>query len=177
MEIITRKQATDAKLNIYYTGKPCRNGHVAERYTTSGACKGCISEAVAGVRRAVGGSARNTPERQAQLDGLVSVRLRAHPADEATLLDTAAAVTVSRRPLLVAMDVVGTRKGTKPEGGTLLYVVNVDPADVQVLRDMQNAMLKARGPDIQAVRVAAFGGNMAQAEAARDNGEGEWRFT
>jgi hypothetical protein len=97
--------------------------------------------------------------------------------DEATLLDTAAAVTVARRPLLVAMDVVGTRKGIKPEGGTLLYVVNVDAADVQVLRDMQNAMLKARGPDIQAVRVAAFGGAMVQAEAARDNGEGEWRFT
>ena len=176
MQIVTRKQAVDGKLGIYYTGQPCKNGHVAERYTTSGGCKACIAEAVAGVRRAVGGG-RNTPERQAQIDGLVSIKLRAHPLDEATILDTAAAVTLARRPLLVATDVVGARKGAKPEGGTLLYFVNVDPADVQVLRDMQNAMLTARGPNLQAVRMAAFGCAMAQAEAARDNGEGEWKFT
>lgn len=176
MEIVTRKQAVDGRLNMYYTGQPCKNGHVAARYTQSGGCKGCIAEAVAGVRRAVG-TTRNTPERQAQLDALVPIRLRAHPLDEATLLDTAAALTLSRRPLLVATDVVGVRKGIKPEGGTMLYVVNVDVADVQMLRDMQNAMLTARGPNIQALRAAAFGGAMAQAEAARDNGETEWAFT
>lgn len=177
METVTRKQAIERGLNTYYTGLACKNGHVAPRYTASGGCKECIGESVAGVRRAIGTASAPTPERMAQLEGLVTVRLRAHPADEATLLDTAAALTLQRRQALVATDVVGARKGTKPEGGTLLYSVNVDAADVQLLRDMQNAMLAARGPNMEAVRARAFGGAMAQAEAARDNGEGEWRFT
>jgi hypothetical protein len=177
MEIVTRKQARERNLNKYFTGVPCTNGHVAERYVTSGACQGCISEAVSGVRRAASAAVAPNPERLAQLEGLVTIRLRAHPLDEATLLDTAAALTVQRRQALVATDVVGARKGTKPEGGTLLYSVNVDAADVQLLRDMQNAMLTARGPNMEAVRAQVFGGAMAQAEAARDNGEGEWKFT
>jgi hypothetical protein len=177
MEIVTRKQAIERGLNTYYTGVPCKNEHLAVRYTVSGSCKDCIGEAVSGVRRAIAGKTAPTPERLAQLEQLVPVRLRIHPADEATLLDCAAAVTLARLPALVAMDVVGTRKGTKPEGGTLLYVVNVAPEDVKLLRDMQNAMLAARGPNVEQLRAAAFGAAGAQAEAARDNGEGEWRFT
>jgi hypothetical protein len=177
MEIVTRKQAVETGSKTYFTGIPCRNGHTAERYTKSGGCKECITEAVHGVRRAVNEANRPTPERVAQLEGLATIRLRAHPDDAATLLDCAAAVTLARRPALVATDVVGARKGTKPEGGTLLYIVNIDAADVQVLRDMQNAMLQARGPNMDEARGRAVGGLMAQAEAARDNGEGEWKFT
>lgn len=177
MEIITREQARERGLSKYFTGQPCKNDHVAERYTTSAACQACLTESVAGVRRAVSGKPEATPERTAQLGQLVEVRLRIYPGDEGTLLDTAAAMTLARLPALVATDVVGARKGTKPEGGTLLYIVHVDPEDVRLVRDMQNAMLAARGPDMEAVRARAVGGMMAQAEAARDNGEGEWRFT
>jgi hypothetical protein len=175
MEVMTRKQALAAGLNSYFTGKPCLNGHVAERYTPSGACKECLAEAQRGVRRPRGHE--RTPERTAQLEGLVMMRLRAVPADEATLLDTVAALTVARRPLLHAADVVGARQGTKPAGGTLLYHVNVDPLDMPMIKDVERALRLARAPDIQAIRAAAFGGVMAQAEAARDNGEGEWKFT
>jgi len=44
MEIITRKDAKAAGLNRYYTGLPCKNGHVDYRYTASGACKSCVGE-------------------------------------------------------------------------------------------------------------------------------------
>lgn len=44
MEIITRKAAKLAGLNRYYTGVPCKKGHVDYRYTVSGACKSCIGE-------------------------------------------------------------------------------------------------------------------------------------
>lgn len=43
MECISRKDAIQKKLSKYYTGKPCRRGHVAERYT-AGACVQCVSE-------------------------------------------------------------------------------------------------------------------------------------
>jgi hypothetical protein len=176
MDVVTRKQAREAKLGTYYTGEPCKHGHLAERYTASGACKDCLKAAQNGVRNPAS-DGLNLPERQAQRENLVGVKLRIHPLDVATLLDCAVAVTLARHPALVATDVVGARKGFKPEGGTMLYLVNIDLADLQVFRDMQNAMLAARGPNMEAVRARVFGGTMAQAEAARDNGEGEWRFT
>lgn len=43
MECISRKDAIQKGLSKYYTGRPCRRGHVAERYT-AGACVQCISE-------------------------------------------------------------------------------------------------------------------------------------
>jgi len=44
MEIITRTVARRRDLPMYFTGKPCKNNHIAERYFESGACKECIRE-------------------------------------------------------------------------------------------------------------------------------------
>lgn len=41
MNIITRRQAIDKGLSFYFTGKPCKWGHVSERYTSSRKCKVC----------------------------------------------------------------------------------------------------------------------------------------
>lgn len=40
MEIITRADAKAAGLKWYFTGKPCKHGHITERYVT-GNCCGC----------------------------------------------------------------------------------------------------------------------------------------
>lgn len=39
--IISRKDAYARGLLMFYTGVPCRRGHVARRYTNGGACLGC----------------------------------------------------------------------------------------------------------------------------------------
>jgi hypothetical protein len=38
----SRKEAIKAKRTKYYTGKPCKHGHVAERYTIMGTCVECL---------------------------------------------------------------------------------------------------------------------------------------
>lgn len=43
MKILTWREAHDRKLNKYFTGVPCRKGHKAYRYVSSGACSECIS--------------------------------------------------------------------------------------------------------------------------------------
>lgn len=40
--IITRAKAKAAGLTRYFTGKACKNGHVAERYVSTGSCKDCL---------------------------------------------------------------------------------------------------------------------------------------
>lgn len=41
MEIKTRKQALIDCDTVYYTGKSCKHGHFAKRYTSNGACHTC----------------------------------------------------------------------------------------------------------------------------------------
>lgn len=41
MKILTKKQAQEQALDSYYTGKPCKRGHLAERFTRNGTCKDC----------------------------------------------------------------------------------------------------------------------------------------
>ena len=41
MKIVTRMEAAKAGLNRYFTGKYCRNGHLAERYVLNGTCVEC----------------------------------------------------------------------------------------------------------------------------------------
>jgi 5-methylcytosine-specific restriction endonuclease McrA len=43
MRVITRKIAISQNLIRYYTGKPCKNGHIAERFVSSGGCEECIT--------------------------------------------------------------------------------------------------------------------------------------
>jgi hypothetical protein len=41
MEIITRKEAQEKGLPRYFTGKPCKHGHVCERQAVDGQCSEC----------------------------------------------------------------------------------------------------------------------------------------
>jgi hypothetical protein len=44
-EIVTKDSAIKNGLHKYFTGNPCKNGHLSERYTSSGGCLKCIDEA------------------------------------------------------------------------------------------------------------------------------------
>lgn len=41
MQVISRKEAKAQGLKVYYTGTPCKNGHVSKRYVSSGKCASC----------------------------------------------------------------------------------------------------------------------------------------
>ena len=43
-KLLSRPEAIMAGSPHYFTGRVCRNGHVAERYTNTGACIQCHSE-------------------------------------------------------------------------------------------------------------------------------------
>ena len=40
-KVISRSEALEKNLKYYYTGKPCKYGHVAEYLTSSFACSVC----------------------------------------------------------------------------------------------------------------------------------------
>lgn len=42
LNIISRKEALEKGLTHYFTGKPCKYGHIAPRYVTSLGCRACM---------------------------------------------------------------------------------------------------------------------------------------
>jgi hypothetical protein len=44
MNVVTRAQAQAQGLTRYFTGKPCKNGHLAEKYTSNRLCLGCLAD-------------------------------------------------------------------------------------------------------------------------------------
>jgi len=44
MNLITRKEAKVSGMIRYFTGKVCRNNHIAERYVNSGHCVQCVAQ-------------------------------------------------------------------------------------------------------------------------------------
>ena len=42
MDIISKTQARDNGASTYFTGRPCKHGHISERYVSNGHCKDCI---------------------------------------------------------------------------------------------------------------------------------------
>jgi hypothetical protein len=45
-EIVTRDAAQERRLKRYFTGVLCKRGHLAERYTSTGACVSCLLRTV-----------------------------------------------------------------------------------------------------------------------------------
>lgn len=41
-EIVSRDVATAENRTRYFTGYPCKRGHLAERYTSTGGCTACV---------------------------------------------------------------------------------------------------------------------------------------
>lgn len=167
---ISRKTAVAQKLTRYFTGKPCVAGHIADRYTSSGACSECMAlragDAREGVRlpRRVADAAETAAilaTRSAvaiALAGLVEVRLRAFPGDFPVLRDTAAALCCARSPVLreaVRLDALG--RPADGAAGTYLYRLRVPAEDVALIRDTANALLNAHSVDTAAVRGAVLG--------------------
>jgi hypothetical protein len=41
MDLVTRKQAIENGESRYFTGKPCKRGHISERYVNNSSCLSC----------------------------------------------------------------------------------------------------------------------------------------
>ncbi len=146
-----RTEAKLRQLSQYFTGIPCKNGHLTYRYTSSGACSGCIR-------------AHNQPvydqaaiDRKAAKAQLVQVRLRCFVSDRGVLTTSAWALVVMRFPVLQLGDVDAHLLPQDKTGGTGLYAFNCHEDDVSQLRAIADGMLKAHRVDVVAVRRVAFG--------------------
>lgn len=161
MDIISRKEAKSQGLKKYYTGKSCKNNHMAERYTESGACYGCILESKSLDISAVKTDVKTVKNavifaRAAALGQLLPVKFRVYQWQVRQLVEIAWGFTAMRYEHINRGDVYNGRAGTNLAGGTMLYTLNVHPDDVDAIRAYSNQLLSSQTPAGFAAKQAAI---------------------
>lgn len=192
MQITTRREAIAAGVGQYFTGKPCKHGHISHRYTQSGACAQCISDTSAAFRKEVSADYRarkRVVEARAEklaliaerqqlkveaMRGIMSIRLLAHPQDMRLVFDTAAGLCRTRYPVLDVADVYASNKMVAP--GSSLYRVPVPIEDLDLMRAISNELwAKHSGIDIQKERERILGAMLAEADNEADEPPEGWQ--
>lgn len=143
----------DAKVrgqSQYFTGIPCKNGHLTYRYTSSGSCSGCIR---AHNRPS---SDQATVERKEAKALLVQVRLRCYEVDRDALAAAVWSFAVMRNPVFTLGDVDPRLLPQDKTAGTGLYAFYCHSEDVPQVRQLADGMLKGHSIDANAGRAKAI---------------------
>lgn len=150
MNIVERKVALARGETVYFTGQPCKHGHVTYRYVKNGACSECVKKA--------NGSQVNpmSDERRAAKLSFSRVNIRAYVEDRAAVAAAAYALAVMRFPYLLESDVDPKLLPTDRSGGTALYAFHVHDDDISTLRQIARGLMNTRQFDVEAARNKAL---------------------
>lgn len=130
MILIDRIEAKKLGYNFYFTGKPCQNGHIANRYVSSGNCCECHKQYYS--RGPVVNNEKKDKIRET-LNRLIPIKVRAFMQDVSTVQTFICDLTLMRHPYLDRKHVSPGLKPTSSAGGTALFKFNVDPDDYAIV--------------------------------------------
>lgn len=161
MKIITRKDAVEAKMQQYFTGRPCKRGHIAQRYVQSGACTMCISESSKATRAGMGAQSRNSAraelnamihveylKKRDAVNDLVEIRVPIHQKDVKTVAELATYLCIARYPILEPSDFTPVKPlMSEPP----LHKVRIPAEDVVTMREAAEALFDTIKPDFSEV--------------------------
>lgn len=161
MEIIERQAAMRKGLTKFYTGRPCKNGHLSYRYVKSGGCAACIQLANG---RSVDDP--NVEARRAAKSQLVQVKFRLFDVDLEVFKAAAYAIALARFPVLQVGDVFPGLLPLDKESGTALYKFNCHEGDISQLREIAESLRRARSVDGNVLRARVHGKTIASVPVA-----------
>lgn len=176
MKILKRREAQKLQIGQYFTGKPCKYGHTANRYTQSGACSVCVaisSAAARGVnhdgivvpreqieieRKAkIAEMMQQKDERDEAMRKLHKIRVPIAIKDLNTVFELSIAMCLASYPVLTRSDVA---PNSSPVRGLPLYEVNSPAEHIDLIRQVADELWRAIPKDIAGARARM----LAQAE-------------
>lgn len=124
----------------FFTGVPCKNGHISERYRSTRHCVECLRKS----------------HRRPSLDGFIVKKLRIPTACREALVTYAWALASLRADNVTGDDVVLGTPPTHLGGGTGVYRVKIHPDDADALATFGADLIDAMGKlDVAAARQRA----------------------
>lgn len=191
MQISSRKDALAAGATQYLTGKPCKYGHTAKRYTQSGSCVECVAasafhsrdknrdelaahrERLAAERAAVLAPILELRAAKAlALRALIEIKVPANPQDLKTVFDTAIELCLAAHPALERADV---QPDAQPIRGLPLYKVSIPPEHADLIRGVANALYTAHSIDVRRIHDDMARRVEAMADAAASTPPEGWK--
>lgn len=161
MEIKTRKQAMIDGENTYFTGKPCKNGHMSYRYVQSGTCYDCINStrlsqnsptSVAREQR-LSEAAMSMHAKNMVKENLALIKVRLFAAEREGVALIAYALAAMRFPMLNVSDIDPRVAPISTDAaGSSLYQFYCHTDDIAVLRSAANDTFKKYVPDFEVKR-------------------------
>ena len=168
MNITPRQQAILERNHRYFTGKPCKRGHICDRYTLNSACVDCVhpkfQSAEMEQKRQLKAALENVREenRLARIDrnrvlavmtSMPRVRFGLYPQDLEHFTSVVLAVSRMTEPKLLSGDVRSKLK-VKPCGaGQFFYGFRVFEKDKMSFFDLQNVLRLQRNPQAKPLPV------------------------
>lgn len=158
MEVKTRKQAMLDGENKYFTGRPCRNGHMSFRYVQSGSCYDCIngskispdSPSVVAREKRLNEVAANLKAKQTVKENLALIRVRIFHGQREEVAAAAYALAAVRYPMLTLDDIDPKLAPTdKHEHGGAMYAFYCHDEDISMLRSIASNLFNANKRPLQ----------------------------
>lgn len=154
MEIITRQDSITLRQDRYFTGKPCKRGHLSQRYTLNACCIECLHPKFVSADRAA--RIADRASREAAKKKMDRYKVGIHDEDLDYFTGLVHAFGMLREPALQLADVT-TKLVPQPRGGTLyMHAFKVFREDIPALRAiMQDLNWGRMSPEGQAAVIAA----------------------
>jgi hypothetical protein len=166
MEIISRTEAITRGLRKYFTGDPCRNGHLAQRYTQSSTCEDCLKATKGTIidgaerikllqdkltlerdkfefRRQIHKERGTAADHREIIGRMIKTKIRARAADMDFIYDAALAFANLRSKLINRRDVVLAYAPKNSMWGLRCF-----PADLDAIQEFSNSIWQERGGDL-----------------------------
>jgi hypothetical protein len=159
MEIITRQQAIMSRSTKYFTGVPCRNGHIAQRYTRCAVCLDCLHPKFStdpAAAATANSAARDLNYKLAVAKiQMIRIKIVLHSEDLALFIGVAHALSICREPALSPEDLL-TKFTARPRGdSTYLHAFKCYPEDAAALYQLQEDLTFVRLTPAQQAAVTA----------------------
>lgn len=141
----------------FNTGRPCRNGHLADRYTQSGSCQQCIAESNKSASAKPSSTTEGNDARKISRAQLTEVRFRCYPQHLEQMRATAIAMTKGKAPELTDRDIYPGKPPVEGQGGTANYRFNIFLEHRDFLLGVMRQLWNQVPVDIAAERRKAMG--------------------
>lgn len=142
MELLSRTDAISNRSLRYFTGKPCKRGHISERYTKTSMCIECLHPSFDGL---------DSEQRRTQKDGLLTslsqmklIKIRLHLEDFELFQSAVLASAMARNPSIQLRHIRSRMVPRTIGAHTRIHGFMAFPEDESMLRALQDSLEAAR---------------------------------
>lgn len=124
MKFVSRQEAISRKLSRYFTGKACRSGHIAERYTVSSSCVECVHPKLNRVDKSQ----------------LIRKRFRVYDDHLEIFKSALFAAAIVREPRITLQELESREQPKQMAPGRYIRAFRIFPEDESMLRELERSL-------------------------------------